>query len=215
VGAAAQIFPDHGAVAANALVQGEFCASDVTALDVGLAPLTGPARGGPQPIDQFELVGLTRQFPAGLVLGDGAPPEGLPGLDDALHRLLQDLEVLGGEGAVDVEVVVEAVADRRTDPQTGLRERFLDRLGHHVGARMPQDLQALLARCGHGLHDVAVGQGTSQIPQRAVDPGGDHRAVLTEQVGGSRTGRHGALVLGCSGTDDDRYLGHGSPPRLG
>ena len=46
----------------------------------------------------------------------------------------------------DVEVVVEAVGDRRADAELGLREHLLDRLGQHVGRRVPDDA-APVRRC--------------------------------------------------------------------
>src|SRR3954463_13016190 len=45
-----------------------------------------------------------------------------PGADDLLHLLLEGGEVLGGEGPLRVEVVVEAVLDRRADAELGAGE---------------------------------------------------------------------------------------------
>ena len=42
----------------------------------------------------------------------------------------------------DVEVVVEAVGDRRSDAELGLGEHLLHRLGQHVGRRVPDDAAA-------------------------------------------------------------------------
>ncbi len=49
----------------------------------------------------------------------------------------------GVNGSVDVEVVVEAVDDRRPDPQFGIGPQALHGLGGDVGGRMPQDRQPL------------------------------------------------------------------------
>ena len=67
-----------------------------------------------------------------------------PRLDDLLHALLERREVVGGERALDVEVVVEAVADRRADAELGLREQLLHRLREHVRGRVPQHRAAVL-----------------------------------------------------------------------
>ena len=70
--------------------------------------------------DQLELVRLVGEFGAGLVLGDDPAHETLALADDALHLLLDGLEVLGGERLLDVEVVVEAVGDGRADAELRL-----------------------------------------------------------------------------------------------
>src|SRR3978361_2150687 len=49
--------------------------------------------------------------------GERRPGDPLPGPDDLGHLLLDGGEVLGGERPLRVEVVVEAVLDRRADAQ--------------------------------------------------------------------------------------------------
>src|SRR5690606_8021649 len=49
------------------------------------------------------------------------------------HALLDLLEIVGRQWARKIEVVVEAVVDRRTDPELGFREQVLNGLGHEVG----------------------------------------------------------------------------------
>ena len=125
--------------------------------------------------DQLELVRLVGQLGAGLVVGDHAAREGLALVDDPLHDLLELLEVIGGERVLDVEVVVEAVADRRPDAEPGLGVDLLHRLGEHVRGGVPQDGQAVLGVDGHRLDDVAVGEDVGQVAQLAVDAGDDAR----------------------------------------
>ena len=72
--------------------------------------------------------------------------------DDGAHPLLELLEILRRERRRDVEVVVEAVGDGRADAQLGRREQFLDRLGQHVGGRVPDDAAALVGVGGHRGH---------------------------------------------------------------
>ena len=92
-------------------------------------------------------------------VADLAAGEVLPGADDLLHLLLERGEVLGGEGPLGVEVVVEAVLDRRADAEPRAGEQLLHGLGEHVGGRVPDDRAAVGAGGGHRL-DVGVGLGS-------------------------------------------------------
>ncbi len=65
--------------------------------------------------DQLQLVGLARELVASLLVGDDPAAEQLALLDDLAHLLLDRLQVIGAEWLGDVEVVVEAVLDRRAD----------------------------------------------------------------------------------------------------
>ena len=113
--------------------------------------------------DQLELVRLVRELGARLVLGDDAAREALARLDDLLHPLLERREVVRGERALDVEVVVEAVADRRADAELGLGEQLLHRLGEHVRGRVPQHRAAVLGVDRDRLEHVAVGHDVGQV----------------------------------------------------
>ena len=79
-----------------------------------------------------------------VVLGEILADERLGRLDDLSHALLDTFEVIGSERPPDVEVVVEAIRDRRSDgvPRSG--EEITDRLCHHVRGRMAQDLTGLV-----------------------------------------------------------------------
>ena len=98
--------------------------------------------------------------------------EGLLLGDDLVHALLDRLEVLGRERATDVEVVVEAVLDRRADAELGHREEVLDGLGHHVSRRVAQDVECFGALVGDDLDRVAVGDhlGTGRRARRRSCP---------------------------------------------
>ena len=93
--------------------------------------------------DQLELVRLVGEFRARLVLGHDAALESLALPDDAVHLLLDGLQVVGGEGLLDVEVVVEAVGDRRTDAELRLGVDALHGLRHDVRGRVAQDVEAV------------------------------------------------------------------------
>ncbi len=77
----------------------------------------------------------------------------------------------GTERLGDVEVVVEAVGDRRADAQPGVGEELLDGLGHHVGGGVPQDVAAVLGVDLDALDHVTVGELVGQVAQLAVDAG--------------------------------------------
>jgi hypothetical protein len=61
--------------------------------------------------------------------------------DDLRHPLLDAGEILRREVVVQVDVVVEPVLDRRAVHELGLGPEAAERLGHHVRATMPCNLQ--------------------------------------------------------------------------
>jgi hypothetical protein len=105
-------------------------------------------------------------------------------LRDVPHPLLDGLQVLGREGNGDIEVVVEAVFDRRPDPELGVGKQLLYRLGQHVGSGMAQDIKAVGAVDGDCLDDVAGGQRRGQVPQLSADAHRDHFGAVGEKGGG-------------------------------
>ena len=95
-----------------------------------------------------------------LEVGDGLLRRNVPGLElevalhDALHARLDVDKVVGRERTGQVEVVVEAVGDRRADGHAGLGEDLEHRLRHDVGAgvaNLPQLVAAGRAVCGRYL----------------------------------------------------------------
>ena len=83
-------------------------------------------------------------------------------------------QVVRGEGLGDVEVVVEAVGDRRADAEFGVRVDLLHRLRQHVRAGVTQHRQAVGLVGGDGLHPVAIVQRRVEVAQFAAD-----RATIT------------------------------------
>ena len=112
-------------------------------------------------------------------VGGDPPGEPLALLDDLAHPGLDLLEVLGDERGLDVEVVVEAVLDRRADAEPGVREQLLHRLRHHVRGGVPQDVVAVGAVDRDALDLVAVGELVGQVLAASpFDPRGDHVGVV-------------------------------------
>ena len=66
------------------------------------------------------------------------------------HPRLDLAQVVGRERARQVDVVVEAVLDGRTDGELGVREDLLDRLGHQVRGGVAHPRQ-LVGRAGLGF----------------------------------------------------------------
>ena len=179
--------------------------------------LDGLLLAGPAPlVDDLQLVGLVLQLGPGLVVADDPPGEALPLLDDLAHALLDPVQVLGNERLLDVEVVVEAVLDRRPDAQLRLREQVLDGLGEHVRGRVAHDHPAVVAGQGHRFDLVALLDDMPEVPQHPVDPGRHHRLglvpavalalALVEQVPGGRARVHRPLVP--IDLDGDAQVGH-------
>ena len=81
---------------------------------------------------------------------DDAARKPLRALDDLLHPLFEVGQILRGERPVDLEVVVEAVLDRRADAEFRVRELLLHGLGQHVRGRVPDHAAPVLGSAGTG-----------------------------------------------------------------
>ena len=69
----------------------------------------------------------------------------------------------------EVEVVVEAVLDRRPDRHLGPGVELLHRLGHHVGGVVADQLQRLGVAVGEDRDLGSVGERRREVAQLAVD----------------------------------------------
>ena len=215
VRAAAEVLPRQLAVAAVVVVDGQLAAADFPggALDcvegaaVGprFRPVTDRVALAALEADQLELVGLLLQLLAGVLVGGDTAREGLALVDDPLHHPLELLEVVWGERDLDVEVVVETVADRRTDPEAGLGVHLLDGLREDVGGGVPQHVEAVGAVDGDRFDGVPVVEDVGQVDQLVADPGDDHGAVVGEEVRRGRALRHRSLVSGDGHADLGRH----------
>ena len=65
-------------------------------------------------------------------------------LADLPHFGLDFLQVLGGEGLLGVQIIIETVVDGGADSQLRLGPQALDGLGHHMGAGVPIGLAVFL-----------------------------------------------------------------------
>ena len=213
---ATEVLPRHAVVTPDVVVDRQLAGADLDGCALG-----GVGRGGALDPDQFQLVRLVGQLCARVVVRDHPAAEPLPLLDDLLHLLLELGQILRGERGGHVEVVVEAVLDRRADAELGVREQVLDGLREDVRGRVPDDRQTLVGRRLHRLDLVAVGDHPGQVAQLPVDLGGDGGAVLTEDLGeqlpdGRRLG-HAPLSLALDADQMDLDFRHvhssGTPVR--
>ncbi len=142
---AAQVAPAHLAgLGVEVVVDGQFLAADLHDLSAALAA------------DEPKLVWLARELAHRGRLVDDPTGELLSRLHDRDHPLLQIGEVIGRERRGHVELVVEAVLDRRADTELGLGERLLHGLSEHVRAGVAQDGKALGRVHSHRLNDVGI-----------------------------------------------------------
>ena len=198
VGAAAQV--DE---ARRVLVGADRCPASVT--DVG-------SSAAPSMISQLVRVVLEeRRAPR----SSGSSSRTKAGLgDDLAHPGLDALEVVGGERAAvgQLEVVVEAVLDRRADAERGAREQVEHGLGQHVGRRVADRVEAPLAGASVTIATVgAVGSGVDEVALDAVDVGDHRRLGQPRPIDAARSAAVapvGQLALGTV-RERDRDLGHG------
>ncbi len=188
VGTAAEVLPAQLAgLGVQVVVDGQLAAAhlDVRAVVGGRGALDA---------DELELVRLVGELLAGRLVGDDAAGEALAALLDLLHLLLDGLQVLRGEGPGHVEVVVEAVADRRADAELGLGEQLLHGLRHDVRGRVAQDVQAVFGGDLHGLDGLAVLHRVREVLELARDARGDDGALAGEELRRRGARGHHALV---------------------
>ena len=99
-----------------------------------------------------------------------------PGREDPAHLGVDPLEIgLAGRPVGELEVVVEAVLDRRPDRDLGRRVEVLHGLGEHVRGRVAQHAQRILVADAQDPQARAVVQRQAQVAQLAVDLDGGRR----------------------------------------
>ncbi len=180
--AAAQILPDHIAFAVDVVVEAQLLAADFGGgfgIEMRLLVL-----------DELELVRLVGLFGKRLFFGHHTAAEGLGRLDDALHALLDGLQVIRGERGLHIEIVVESVLDDRSDAELGVRTNLLDGLSHHMGRGVTHDGQTILAVKRDGLHHIAIVQFGVKVTRFAVQTHRDDVLVFREKLDAGLVCRH-------------------------
>ena len=148
-------------------------------------------------LDQLDLVVLALADEAleRVAGGHVLALEGLVGLDVLAHLRLDRLEV--GLGDVcplrEVEVVVEALLDRRPDRDLHAGVELHDRCRQDVGGVMAEEVERVVAAVGDDLDRHAVVERARQIAQIAVDT--DRQGCLGQARPdcGRRVGARGAV----------------------
>ena len=148
----------------------------------------------PEFLQPFELEGIVGEEFASLLLIDDPALEGVVRLDNPVHPLLNRLQLLGREGRGDIEVIVVAVSDRRTEADPRLRDHLTHRRGEDVGGGVAQDGQGLRIVLGEEADGRAIGERLVQVDHLAVDDGsqrgpGQAGSDFGGKRGGTRPGR--------------------------
>ena len=126
---------------------------------------------GPRQVaDQLGLVGLALGLEEGdaFVAIDDAAQERRIARHDLAHLRLDGGKVVGGEGLVAGEIVVEPVLDRRADRHLGARKQRLHRLGEHMGTIVADHLQRVVVAARHEDDAGVLLDDRRQIHQLAV-----------------------------------------------
>ena len=90
------------------------------------------------------------------------------GLDDLLHLGFDLSYIIGVKGLLDVEVIVKALVDGRTDGELRLGIQALDSLSEDMRGRVPESLLALVVIKGQQLYFAVCGKLGTQIAHLAV-----------------------------------------------
>ena len=132
-----------------------------------------PDLGAVDPFDDLLLERLVGEAGEALVTVELLPDERLVRGDDRSHALLDALEVVVGEALLirELEVVVEAVLDRRSDRVARPGEQVGHRLGEHVRGRVAQHLAAF------GCRGVMMATGASWSTGRSRSTGSPSTAA--------------------------------------
>ena len=152
--------------------------------------------GGVDACDDLELVGLVGEELETLGGGVLLPGEGLVFGDDLPHPGLDAGQVVLAEvgAAGQLEVVVEAVLDRRPDGVVGARPEVGDRLGEHVGGGVAQDVAAGVRVRGDDLR-----RGRRRAGWRVRSVGAPSTSTATAVLARAAADRRGQVGAGRAG----------------
>jgi hypothetical protein len=90
--------------------------------------------------------------------------------DDLHHALFDALEVVGSERLFHLEVVVEAILNRRADGEGGAVEEVEHSLGEDVGRRVSEDIETLVGVECHDSEFATGFDGSIEVTQLPIDP---------------------------------------------
>jgi hypothetical protein len=88
----------------------------------------------------------------GFLAREAAHHEAVVAFGDLLHPRFDFFKIPRHKTVGAIEVVVEAVFNRRADRDFGPREKLLHRLRHHVRGRMPKLVEVVFFRVRSGSH---------------------------------------------------------------
>ena len=100
------------------------------------------------------------------------------GLDDLLHLGFDLSYIIGVKGLLDVEVIVKALVDGRTDGELSVGIQALDSLSEDMRGRVPESLLALVIVEGQQFKLTVSGKLGTQIAHLAVHHSG--AAILVQ-----------------------------------
>ena len=146
-------------------------------------------------VDQLDLVGLA------LLVKDLPRPAAVPhllgewavALNDLTHLFLDDREVVGREGLVAGEIVIEAVLDHRTDRHLGPRPQLLHGLRQHMRGVVADEFQRAWVVAREDFYGAGPADRIGKVTHLSVKRVGD---CLLRQRFGNRFGERGAACGG-------------------
>ena len=146
-------------------------------------------------VDQLRLVVLALLFEVGngLVTGKLAPGDWQVGGGQFVHAGFDQGQIVGGEGALEGEVVEEALFDDRADGDLGAREQLLHGHGQQVGAGVTQDRQAFGAVRGDQAEPGVPVDAEGGVDGAVIDTAGEGGPGEAVADGGGDVG-HGWRV---------------------
>ena len=120
--------------------------------------------------NQLHLVGLLLLLHQLFCFGRGKkePLDRQVLFDDLFHLRLNFRQILGGQGAGQIKVIIKAALDRRADGEFRFGEQAFHGLCHNVRGGVPVGLLALLLLKGQDFDGTVLAERSAQINDLAV-----------------------------------------------
>ena len=158
----------------------------------GAVPVDGDDFVRGELLEALELEGVVGEEVSGLVPGHDPALEGMIGAGDFVHALLDGLQLLGREGLRDLEIVVEAVVDGRSEADSGTRHQLADGGGENMRGRVAQDAERLRIALGEQPDPGPVAERAGEVHHFAVRHGGEGGAGESRPDPGGQIGGRGS-----------------------